>query len=104
MTEETPGLEDIIKAPSDPSQFDEWDPANISPMIAYLGTADCPFTGEVFFVQGDTVCRYQPFVIAERITNNGHRWTVPRLIEEGPKLSPEERRGGPGELARAAGR
>jgi NAD(P)-dependent dehydrogenase (short-subunit alcohol dehydrogenase family) len=34
MTEETPGLEDIIKAPSDPSQFDAWDPANISPVIA----------------------------------------------------------------------
>jgi NAD(P)-dependent dehydrogenase (short-subunit alcohol dehydrogenase family) len=104
MTEETPGLEDIIKAPSDPSQFDAWDPANVSPMIAYLGTADCPFTGEVFFVQGDTVCRYQPYVIAERITNNGHRWTVDRLIEEGPKLAPSERRGGPSELARATGR
>jgi len=104
MTEDTPGLEDIIKAPADPSKFDAWDPANISPMIAYLGTADCPFTGEVFFVQGDTVCRYQPFVIAERITNNGHRWTVERLIEEGPKLVADgERRGGPGELARASG-
>jgi NAD(P)-dependent dehydrogenase (short-subunit alcohol dehydrogenase family) len=104
MTEETPGLEDIIKAPSDASQFDAWDPANISPMIAYLGTVDCPFTGEVFFVHGDTVCRYQPYVIAERIANNGHRWTVERLIEEGPKLAPVERRGGPGELARATGR
>jgi NAD(P)-dependent dehydrogenase (short-subunit alcohol dehydrogenase family) len=104
MTEETPGLEDIVKAPSDPSKFDSWDPANISPMIAYLATADCPFTGEVFFVQGDVVCRYQPYVIAERITNNGHRWTVERLVEEGPKLSPAgERRGGPTELGRASG-
>jgi NAD(P)-dependent dehydrogenase (short-subunit alcohol dehydrogenase family) len=104
MTEETPGLEDIVKAPSDPSKFDSWDPANISPMIAYLATADCPFTGEVFFIQGDVVCRYQPYVIAERITNNGHRWTVERLVEEGPKLSPAgERRGGPTELGRASG-
>jgi NAD(P)-dependent dehydrogenase (short-subunit alcohol dehydrogenase family) len=103
MTEETPGLEDIIKAPTDAAQFDAWDPANISPMIAYLATVDCPFTGEVFFVQGDTVCRYQPFAIAERITNNGLRWTVERLIEEAPKLAPVERRGGPGELARASG-
>lgn len=104
MTEETPGLEDIVKAPSDPSKFDSWDPANISPMIAYLATADCPFTGEVFFVQGDVVCRYQPYAIAERITNNGHRWTVERLVEEGPKLSAAgERRGGPTELGRASG-
>jgi NAD(P)-dependent dehydrogenase (short-subunit alcohol dehydrogenase family) len=104
MTEQTPGLEDVVKAPDDASTFDQWDPANISPMIAYLATADCPFTGEVFFVQGDVVCRYQPYVIAERITNNGQRWTVERLVEEGPKLSPRERRGGPGELGRAAGR
>jgi NAD(P)-dependent dehydrogenase (short-subunit alcohol dehydrogenase family) len=104
MTIDTPGLEDIVKEPDDPSVFDAWDPANVSPMIAYLGTADCPFTGEVFFVQGDVVCRYQPYVIAERITNNGLRWTVDRLIEEGPKLAAAgERRGGPGELARASG-
>jgi NAD(P)-dependent dehydrogenase (short-subunit alcohol dehydrogenase family) len=103
MTEETPGLEDVVKAPTDPSKFDSWDPANISPMIAYLATADCPFTGEVFFVQGDVVCRYQPYVIAERITNNGQRWTVERLVEEGPKLSAAgERRGGPTELGRAS--
>ena len=81
--------------------FDSWDPANVSPMIAYLGSSVCPFTGEVFFVQGDVVCRYQPYSIAERITINGQRWTVERLIEEGPKLTPSgDRRGGPGELAR----
>jgi NAD(P)-dependent dehydrogenase (short-subunit alcohol dehydrogenase family) len=104
LTEQTPGLEDVVAKPDDPSVFDAWDPANISPMIAYLATSVCPFTGEVFYVQGDIVCRYQPFSIAERITNNGERWTVERLIEEGPKLSPAgDRRGGPGELARATG-
>ena len=39
--------------------FDEWDPANISPLVAYLATADCPFTGETFFVQGGVVKRVQ---------------------------------------------
>jgi hypothetical protein len=39
-------------------------------------------------------------VLAEMITNNGERWTVERLIEEGPKLSAgDDRRGGPSELA-----
>jgi NAD(P)-dependent dehydrogenase (short-subunit alcohol dehydrogenase family) len=104
LTEQTPGLEDVVKAPDDPSQFDAWDPANISPMIAYLATTDCPFTGEVFYVQGDIVCRYDPFTIAEKIKNDGERWSVEQLIKEGPKLQPKgERRGGPGELARAAG-
>ena len=101
LTEQTPGLEDLVKAPEDASVFDTWDPANISPMIAYLATADCPFTGETFFVQGDLVARYQPYVLAETISNRGHRWTVERLIEEGPKLAPgDDRRGGPSELGR----
>ena len=104
LTEQTPGLEDVVKKPSDPSKFDSWDPANISPLIAYLSTTDCPFTGEVFYIGGDIVCRYDPFTIAERITNNGERWTVEQLVKEGPKLQPkDERRGGPGELARATG-
>ncbi len=103
LTETTPGLGDLVKAPTDPSEFDAWAPENISPMIAYLGAEACPFTGETFFVQGDIVARYQSYAIAEKITNNQERWTVERLIEEGPKLQPQgERRGGPGELARAA--
>src|SRR6202165_4854880 len=36
LTEQTPGLEDVIRAPEDAAVFDAWDPANISPMIAYL--------------------------------------------------------------------
>jgi NAD(P)-dependent dehydrogenase (short-subunit alcohol dehydrogenase family) len=98
LTEQTPGLEDVVKAPTDPSVFDAWAPANVSPMVAYLATQDCPFTGETFYVQGDIVARYQPYVIAEKIKNDGERWTVERLIEEAPKLQPKERRGGPGEL------
>jgi hypothetical protein len=98
------GFLHFLPQPDDASVFDSWDPANVSPMIAYLGTSVCPFTGEVFFVQGDIVCRYQPHSIAERIMNNGERWTVERLIKEGPKLtSAGDRRGGPGELARATG-
>jgi NAD(P)-dependent dehydrogenase (short-subunit alcohol dehydrogenase family) len=101
LTEQTPGLGDLVKPPEDASKFDQWDPANISPMIAYLATVDCPFTGETFFVQGDVVARYQPYVLAEMITNHADRWTVERLIEEGPKLaSGDDRRGGPGELGR----
>ena len=32
-----------------------WDPANISPLVAYLASADCAFNGETFFVQGGAV-------------------------------------------------
>ncbi len=101
LTEQTPGLDEMIKAPEDPSVFDAWAPENISPLIAYLGTTVCPFTGETFFVQGDVVARYQSYSIAEKITNDKERWTVAELIAAGPKLAPTgERRGGPAELGR----
>src|SRR5437870_1621975 len=59
LTESTPGLGEIVKPPDDAGTFDVWDPANISPVVAYLATADCPFTGETFFVQGGSVKRVQ---------------------------------------------
>ncbi|MEX0663537.1 MAG: SDR family oxidoreductase [Acidimicrobiia bacterium] len=98
LTEQTPGMEDMVKAPTDASKFDMWDPANVSPMVAYLSTADCPFTGETFFVEGDRVARYQSYSIAEKITNNGERWSVEQLAKAAKGLEPKKRRGGPDEI------
>src|SRR5258708_3459966 len=42
MTEATPGLGDIVQPPEDPAKFDVWNPANISPLVAYLATEGCP--------------------------------------------------------------
>ncbi|MCX6505103.1 MAG: hypothetical protein NTU68_07975, partial [Actinobacteria bacterium] len=62
------------------------------------------FSGETFFVQGDVVARYQPYSIAEKISNDKERWTVAQLIAAGPSLAPEgERRGGGAEMGRALG-
>ena len=58
--------------------FDVWDPANVSPFVAYLSSADCPFTGETFLVQGGTVQRVQSWTTAEKI-DKGDRWTVAEL-------------------------
>src|SRR6202165_3843630 len=38
LTTATPGLGDIIKAPDEPGKFDIWDPANVSPLVAWLAT------------------------------------------------------------------
>jgi NAD(P)-dependent dehydrogenase (short-subunit alcohol dehydrogenase family) len=40
-----------------PGRFDAWDPANVSPFVATLATADCPLSGEVFLVGGGQVQR-----------------------------------------------
>src|SRR5580658_966860 len=84
MTENTPGLSDVVKAPES-GAFDVWDPANISPLVAYLATEGCPATGKVFFVQGGTVRLFQPWTMTETIQRQD-RWTVAELETEMPKL------------------
>jgi NAD(P)-dependent dehydrogenase (short-subunit alcohol dehydrogenase family) len=90
LTEQTPGLQDVVKAPEDEGKFDVWDPANVSPFVAYLATVDCPFTGEAFLVQGGVVQRFQPWTLAEKIEQRD-RWTVEALAKEAPKLAPPKK-------------
>ncbi len=78
LTLATPGLDQMIAPPSDESQFDSWDPANISPLVAYLATADCAFNGETFFVQGGVVQRVESWANGPRIEQD-ERWQVADL-------------------------
>jgi NAD(P)-dependent dehydrogenase (short-subunit alcohol dehydrogenase family) len=78
LTEATPGLGERIAAPSDAAQFDEWDPANISPLVAYLASAACDFTGETFFVKAGEVTRIRSWERAETVEQND-RWKVSEL-------------------------
>ncbi len=78
LTLATPGLPDIM-APKE-GAFDMWDPANISPLVAYLSTADCAFTGETFFVQGGNVTRVDTWAMGDKVEQDD-RWTVAGLAE-----------------------
>ena len=85
ITESTPGLSDIVQPPADSGAFDSWDPANVSPIAAYLASDLCSFTGKVFFVQGGKVQFFQPWTLAAEI-DKGERWTVDELAVEVPKI------------------
>jgi NAD(P)-dependent dehydrogenase (short-subunit alcohol dehydrogenase family) len=85
LTLSTPGLGDAIGAPDDGS-FDEWSPANVSPFVAYLCTAECTITGETFVVRGGHVQRVQTWTLAEAIDQDG-RWTVAELARRAGELS-----------------
>ena len=76
LTLATPGLGDIMEPKE--GAFDMWDPANISPLVAYLATADCLFTGETFFVQGGNVTRVDSWAMGDKVEQND-RWTVEGL-------------------------
>jgi NAD(P)-dependent dehydrogenase (short-subunit alcohol dehydrogenase family) len=81
MTEQTPGLSDIVQAPPNPDEFDSWDPANVPPLAAYLATVNCPATGRVYFVQGGQVRLFQPWMMTGSIDKDT-RWTVAELQAE----------------------
>jgi NAD(P)-dependent dehydrogenase (short-subunit alcohol dehydrogenase family) len=84
LTLSTPGLGEAI-APPDDASFDEWSPANVSPFVAYLSTAECTITGETFVVRGGLVQRVQTWTLAEAI-EQGDRWTVAELARRAGEL------------------
>lgn len=78
LTLATPGVEDLMAAKD--GQFDQWDPANISPLVAYLATADCAFTGETFFVQGGAVTRVESWALGPSVQQDA-RWDIAGLAD-----------------------
>lgn len=86
LTMATPGLEDIMAAKD--GKFDEWDPANVSPLVAYLASDLCEFSGETFYVQGGQVTRVATWAMAEEIKQDD-RWTVTALAKAMTALAPK---------------
>jgi NAD(P)-dependent dehydrogenase (short-subunit alcohol dehydrogenase family) len=58
--------------------FDKMAPENVSPMVAYLATEECPIAGKVFFVWGGTVQLFQPWTIVDTVRAD-HKWSVAEL-------------------------
>ena len=78
LTLATPGLEDIMKPKE--GAFDPWDPANISPLVAYLASEQCAFTGETFLVQGGAVTMVDSWKRGAGVERDA-KWTVNELAE-----------------------
>ena len=76
LTLATPGLGEIMKPKE--NEFDPWDPANISPLVAYLATSDCVFTGETFLVQGGSVTMVESWARGAGVERDS-KWTVSEL-------------------------
>jgi len=85
MTQSTPGLAEIVGPPEDAGHFDVWDPANVSPLVAYLATEDCPASGRVFYVQGGTIRTFQNWTMTDTVEKQG-RWNVAELQAEMSRL------------------
>ena len=61
-------------------EFDEWDPANIAPVVAWLASDDsADINGQLVVVNGDKVHLMTGWSRVGRIDNGGRRWTVEQL-------------------------
>ncbi|HEY5855072.1 MAG TPA: SDR family NAD(P)-dependent oxidoreductase [Aldersonia sp.] len=93
----TPGIKDIVGEPVDEAVFDRYNPANCAPLVAYLSSADCAFTGQVFGVYGGYVGLYGGYSIAHEVREN-RQWDATEIAkilgDEGFPKSVEIKRAG----------
>jgi NAD(P)-dependent dehydrogenase (short-subunit alcohol dehydrogenase family) len=80
LIEQTPSVAAIMAAP-ETGEFDPWDPANISPLVAALATEQSMMTGRVFYIAGGTVKVYKPWSVESRVERES-RWEVGELTKE----------------------
>lgn len=81
LTLQTPGIDAMMAAPEDPDAFDEWHPGHVSPLIAYLASANCPISGRVFGVHGGTIEVLEGWTIQDTLSKE-RRWTIDELAAE----------------------
>ncbi|MFF2503018.1 SDR family NAD(P)-dependent oxidoreductase [Streptomyces sp. NPDC058067] len=81
MLDGNPAFLQAVAAPEDEDGFDRYHPGNVSPLVAYLATATCPFTGQVFSVTGGHVGLYGGWSLAHHIEAD-RQWSVQELAAE----------------------
>jgi len=81
MTENVPGIKDMVAAPADPAAFDVYHPGNVSPLVAWLLTADCPANGAVFYAKGGEIRQFVGWSYGWTVQKDA-RWTVEEIDKE----------------------
>jgi len=78
----TPMTESNPKFTKPEEGFDKYDPANVSPFVAFLASdAAGDISGQAFIVLGDQVHRMQPTTILATVTAGQKQWTIDELID-----------------------
>ncbi len=79
MTLDVPALDEIMKPVE--SGFDRVAPEHVSPLVVYLASDRCRFTGRIFGIEGDDLFLFEGWS-AEHPFNNGRRpWSLETLDE-----------------------
>jgi NAD(P)-dependent dehydrogenase (short-subunit alcohol dehydrogenase family) len=75
LTLATPGMGAIFAQPVAEGEFDAFDPANISPLVAWLASERCTVTGRVFAVQGGNIAQLENWRMGASIDTD-KPWTI----------------------------
>ncbi len=86
MTEDVPGIKDIVAAPASAADFDVFHPANVAPLVVWLlSPAAAAVTGQTFYAKGGEIRQFLPWKYG-RTVDKGARWTVAELDEAMTRL------------------
>jgi NAD(P)-dependent dehydrogenase (short-subunit alcohol dehydrogenase family) len=81
LTIDVPGMVgELMKKPADGS-FDAFDPAHISPLVAFLAREDCTVSGKLFAVQGGAISALEGWRAGSTFSTDGN-WTQEILERE----------------------
>jgi NAD(P)-dependent dehydrogenase (short-subunit alcohol dehydrogenase family) len=81
LTEDVPMIGDMMKKPDDPEALDAFNPAEVSPLVAYLASPDCPITGKLFAVQGGMIAECKNWEMGTTHSST-EPWTVESVAEQ----------------------
>ena len=82
-------------APPEGDAFDEWDPDNIGPVVAWLASDDAAdVTGQVFVVFGGRLHLFEGWTMVSEIEQH-ERWSVAAIAARKAELFAERRSGAP---------
>jgi hypothetical protein len=67
------------------SGHDLFDPSNVSPLVAWLASADCTATGKLFAVQGGSIQELTGWTVAQQIETDG-AWEIDEIARRLPTV------------------
>jgi NAD(P)-dependent dehydrogenase (short-subunit alcohol dehydrogenase family) len=85
LTESNSPMQQMVAPPAETDAFDVWHPANVSPLVAYLSTAECPITGQVIWIRGGELTMMRGWTDGPSCTMP-RRWTLSELMQAVPTL------------------
>ena len=75
------GVPSLTQDTPAPGEFDPWDPIHQAVVVAYLGRANTPLTGQVLTVRGSTVVPTNTWSLGTPVVKDGAGWTTDELAD-----------------------